>query len=185
MPPWLPGFRAALEQNRRQRSVQVATGSPDRGPTVRTVILRRVLDDGTLVFFTDTRAEKVAQLWADDRVEVHAWWTKGRVQYRLRGRATVSTREEDDLRTELWRALAEEDLVRFFGPPPGSPRGSTPPPASARLDPDPRLETPAETFAAVRVHPSRVDVLVLDPEGHTRTLHTLDDRAWTSTETEP
>jgi pyridoxamine 5'-phosphate oxidase len=180
MPPWLSELRATLARNHRQRAVQVATANAARGPAVRTVILRRVEDDGTLVFFTDSRSEKVEQLWDDDRVEVHGWWTKGRVQFRLRGRAVLSTAADDALRTEIWQGLAEEDLVRFLGPAPGSAADAPPSPGEA-----PPLDGPAETFALVRVRPERVDVLRLDPAGHSRDLFTLSEGAWSARSVAP
>lgn len=183
-PPWLSPFRSALLQNRRQRTVQVATASAQDGPTVRTVILRRVQDDGTLVFFADVRSEKVAHLSQDDRTEVHTWWTKGRAQFRLRGRAQISTSDEDPIRQELWMDLREEDLVRFLGPPPGEEQdleSPLPKPPDALEPEDPRLERIAETFATVRVVPELVDVLVLDPDGHIRTRHILSEGRWSTT----
>ncbi len=173
MPPWLPLLRATLTANRRQRAVQVATACPERGPTVRTVILRRVGDDGSLVFFTDARSEKMGQLEHDPRLEVHGWWPKGRCQFRLRGTGRVLD-PEDRLRQQIWEQLSEEDLARFFGPAPGSPL--EPGSATERLDGIP------SSFLVVSVQPQRVDVLRLDPGGHRRERHVLDPELGWQTE---
>lgn len=174
MPPWLSELRAALQQNRRQRHVQVATSHPEDGPTVRTVVLRQVDDDGVLAFFTDTRSEKVRHLREDDRIEVHAWWSKGRVQFRLRGRAELSVDDGDRLRQRLWSRLQEEDLERFHGPTPGQPVEEA---APAPLAPS-RLDAVAPNFAVVRVVPRSVDILRLDPAAHVRRRFTRIDGTW-------
>lgn len=151
---------------------------------MRTVILRRVTDEGTLIFFTDTRSEKAGHLAKDDRMEIHAWWTKGRVQFRLRGRATISSEDEDPVRQELWMDLHEEDLERFFGPAPGSPRGAdqertTVKPSEAEVD------EIADTFAIVRLVPEQVDVLYLNPGGHVREHFWRQNEGWSSRSVQP
>ena len=181
MVPWLSAFRTALTQNRRQRYVQVATASRATGPTVRTVVLRRLEDDGTLIFFTDTRSEKIAQLKEDDRMELHTWWTKGRVQFRLRGRARVSVEPSDARRKELWRELQEDDLVRFLGAAPGTARNGTPP-ASELLAIEGGV---ADTFALIRMTPEQVDVLRLHPEAHVRTRYRREGEGWAVLDVEP
>lgn len=180
MPPWVPLFRAALDRNRRRRHVQVATASRDAGPSVRTVVLRELTEDGTAVFFTDTRSEKVSDLRADPRVEIHGWWPKGHEQFRLRGEASISTRDDDPVRNQLWQTLHEDDLARFYAGPPGHPLSEGPGPS---LDAIPSGIAP--TFAVVRVRPSSVDRLVLDPAGHTRERFARVNGVWIRTEIQP
>lgn len=184
MPPWLSSFRSALRTDRRQRTVQVATASPDAGPTVRSVILRRVEDDGTLIFFTDARSEKAHQLARDDRMEVHAWRRDVRLQFRLRGRARLTTDDADPVRRELWDNLREEDLARFVGPPPGAPvePGEDRPSTAPEAQDLPEIPAP---FAVVRLRPTRVDILSLDPAGHRRERFEQTETGWVRTEIAP
>ncbi|MEL6183514.1 MAG: pyridoxamine 5'-phosphate oxidase family protein [Myxococcota bacterium] len=175
-PPWLPELRAALARNRRHH-VQVATADPRLGPTVRTVVLRRVDEDGVLAFFTDARSEKSDQLRSDARAEILAWWPKGRVQFRWRGRASLSVDPKDPLRQQMWEALREEDAARFCGPAPGAPVEA---PRAASTEGE-ASGIPA-TFAAVRLVPEEVDILRLDPGDHTRRRFTRPDATTWATE---
>lgn len=158
--------------------------SPADGPAVRSVVLRRLLEDGCLVFTMDSRSEKVRHLREDPRVELHAWWTKGRTQFRFRGEAELSDRAEDSMRKNLWEALSEEEKARFMGPPPGLVREE----ADSRQALAAHERGPAQpptTYLVARVLAKQVDILRLDPQGHTRTIFMKCGDAWTTRDAIP
>lgn len=138
--------------------VQLATVSPEGIPSVRTVILRGLSDDGTAWFVTDARTEKVAELERNPRVALHVFWPDGGEQFRLSGRARVHGARADApfdaLRAEFWAGLSAETKRLFFGPPPGRQLGPLPPP------PADFVACPPE-FAVVGVDVDEVDWLRL------------------------
>jgi len=164
--PWLSAFRAAMDQSEAARGgaganrMQVATVSPEGLPSIRSVYLRGLSDDGTVWFFTDSRTEKVAELKASGQVALHTWWDVTREQFRLTGRAAVHGAHAEGpfakLREEFWGQLPLAERGDFAGPPPG--RALGPPPLSVV----PAPVAPPE-FAVVAVDVALVDWLRLGP----------------------
>lgn len=140
--------------------MQVATVSPEGLPSIRSVWLRGLSDDGTVWFFTDARSEKVAELTSGGQAALHTWWDATREQFRLTGHAVVHGAHAEGpfaaLREELWAKLPEAERRDFLGSPPG--RALGPPPLSVT----PPSAAPPE-FAVVAVDVALVDWLRLGP----------------------
>lgn len=81
---------AWLEEARRAELVEpnamtLATATPGGHPSARVVLLKGA-DDHGLVFFTDTRSRKGAELGANPRAAVVFWWGELERQVRVVGR---------------------------------------------------------------------------------------------------
>lgn len=149
-----------MASDRPNPRVQVATVSADGVPSLRTVVLRGLLGDGTPYFFTDARSRKVDHLDANPpHLALLAWFEATRQQFRLSGLATVHGEHAaapwDTLRVSLWARLPPAERAPFFGPAPGRLLVDAPPIES--------LEPLPKTFVVVSLTVADVDWLVLGP----------------------
>lgn len=101
-----------LAGNGAWRTPIIASANSGGGADARTVVLRSVVPaERELVFFTDRRSRKLAQLQADPAVCLVIHDTERHVQARLYGRAL---REHDvSLLDDWWRGLAEHQRVHY------------------------------------------------------------------------
>jgi pyridoxamine 5'-phosphate oxidase len=89
---WLETARGAVAG---AETMVLATATPDGCPSARAVLLRG-LDEAGLVFFTDTRSRKGAELAANPRGAVVFVWTALERQVRVEGPVAAVTAEEAD-----------------------------------------------------------------------------------------
>jgi pyridoxamine 5'-phosphate oxidase len=76
-------------------AMTLATATPDGHPSARMVLLKGA-DDHGVVFFTDSRSRKGAELAANPRAALVFWWAELERQVRIVGRAEpISTAESD------------------------------------------------------------------------------------------
>jgi pyridoxamine 5'-phosphate oxidase len=158
--PWLAPFELAMSRDRPSPRVQVATVSPDGVPSVRTVVLRGVLGDGSPWFHTDARSRKVDHLDSErPHLAMVAWFEASQQQFRLTGRAAVHGAGAPGpwaaVRSAAWERLTPENRAPFFGPAPG--RWAVEP------APPPSLEAPPATFVVVSLYVDELDWLRLGP----------------------
>lgn len=120
--PWLVALRRlqAGEPGATGRFAQLATLSLDGLPTVRTVVVRGVVENGTLEMTTDSRSAKVAGIAACSFAELCWYFPTMREQLRLTGRASVITDPTNPRRLHHWRAMSVASRAPFFGPAPGA-----------------------------------------------------------------
>lgn len=140
--------------------VHVATVSADGAPSLRTVVLRGLLGDGTPYFVTDARSRKVDHLDSHPpHLAMLAWFEATRQQFRLSGLATVhgepAVAPWDTLRVALWARLPPDERLPFFGPAPGRLLVEAPPVE--------RPEVLPPAFVVVSLAVDEVDWLVLGP----------------------
>jgi len=76
------------------RVMAVATCTPEEGPTVRSVIFHTMLEDGSIVFGTNSQSQKSRCLLQDPRCELLFRW--GDRQIRIRGRAEMGNSAENE-----------------------------------------------------------------------------------------
>ncbi|MDX2015598.1 MAG: pyridoxamine 5'-phosphate oxidase family protein [Myxococcaceae bacterium] len=158
--PWLEPFERAMSRDRPNPRVQVATVSPDGLPTLRTVVLRGLLGDGTPWFHTDARSRKVDHLDSErPHLAMLAWFEATQQQFRLTGRGVVhgegATEPWAAVRRSAWSRLTPENRLPFFGPPPGRRYVEPVEPSS--------LEAPPQPFVVVALEVDEVDWLRLGP----------------------
>jgi pyridoxamine 5'-phosphate oxidase len=90
---WKTLVRATVDKKHAWRTVGFSTSGP-QGPQVRSVILRSVnADQCQLVFFTDGRSQKIADIEHDPRVALLFWSPRSNTQLRVCGMATLEASE--------------------------------------------------------------------------------------------
>lgn len=147
-----------------------------RGPTQRTVVLRRAdADERALAFHTDLRSDKVETLREDADVSFHHWNPERMMQFRLRGAGELHV--DDPVADEIWEAESEQSREHYRKA--GAPGSGVDRPRSTHPSTDDveAPEEPRSKFAAVRCIIESVDWLHLHPEGHYRAQFD-----WTGTE---
>lgn len=175
--PWRSPLGRALHRNRSQphsRYVQLATLADGR-PSNRTVVFRGFYDgSNTLMFVTDTRSAKVADLSPGAWGELCWYFTQTREQFRLAGAITLVTADTVhwgliQARQHRWEALSAASRQSFYWPPPGDLRAEDTAfaiPAEAVA-----VSTPPPTFGLVLLQPDWVDHLELRGNPQTRTQY--------------
>lgn len=133
---------------------------------LRTVVLREVAaDERLLVFYTDSRSPKVAQLRAQPLVTLMVWCPRLGWQLRLRARCAVDTGGLGV--SSRWARLKMHPAAQdYLSPlPPGAALDAPAHHAPAAPDRDSR-----EHFAVVFATVERIDWLELHADGHRRAV---------------
>jgi pyridoxamine 5'-phosphate oxidase len=178
---WLPEFRAVLQRQPAGPMVMTLATAAQSVARARSVICRRVGDDGRLWFTTDLRSSKMRELHNTPMAECVYWAAATRDQFRFYGMAGFWLDEAEPIRRELWNGMTDGSRAMFFWPAPGEPRetdvGKFPQTVAADTPP------PAE-FVALAILPFEVDHLSLAPHPHRRRRWTAQD-GWKVTELNP
>ena len=136
-------------------------------PIQRTVVLRKVLKDFTLVFFTDSRSAKVEQLLKNSNSSALFYHPKQMVQLRLNGKSEFV---ESDVNSDLWNNIqgnARRDYTTKYKP--GSPLKS----------PDCLLYDDANNyFKVVHFVPESLEFLQLKRPNHLRLCYRRCNGHW-------
>lgn len=136
-------------------------------PHSRCVVIREIRPDGTAVFATDARSEKVRHLTERPAVELVFWLPGSRVQVRVAGDARQLDNPEEIRRH--WREISPASRATFTWPMPGEPR------AMSEAFDHPAPADPPSTLALVEVTPLVVDYLSLRETPHTRWIFRAGD----------
>lgn len=182
VPMTLPRWHAALQQLLERhahlphsRFVSAATVREDGRPANRMLTFRFFLHDGRLVFTTDARSEKTAQLLRQPWIELCWYFTETRTQVRLLGRAVLAAPEEPalaEVRMRTWRERTEQSRHSFAWPEPGAALA----PFEAFEGRAPQL--PPDNFLLLLFAPEQVDVLELSPQPHRRLVFEHGPDGW-------
>ncbi|MEK8049862.1 pyridoxamine 5'-phosphate oxidase family protein [Ideonella sp. DXS22W] len=169
---WRELDSAARTRGHAWRTVALATVAAPAAPgeppqaDVRTVVLREVdIDARLLVFYTDCRSPKVAQLRAQPQVTLMCWSPALGWQLRLRARTAVDTGGLGV--SSRWARLKMHPAAQDY---------LSPLPPGAALDAPAHQAPPApdrdsrEHFAVVFTTVERIDWLELHAEGHRRAV---------------
>jgi pyridoxamine 5'-phosphate oxidase len=188
---WRPSLVLAIYLNRRapaSRFVQMATVRANGRPANRTLVFRGFLNETSLLIFaTDLRSPKLAELAGSPLVEVCWYFPVTHEQFRIGGLMTSVTADTADAglsaaRRECWRDLPEATRITFTWPAPGQPRVSGIP--FPREHPDP--ETPLPHFGLLVLDPHNVDFLEINGHPQDRWQFRRDDRGrWSGLEVNP
>ncbi len=163
-PPWFQELVRAMADEEGPPLMTLATLAGDGSPRARLVVIRHYADDGSIVFCSDGRSEKNAQVRRDPRAEAVCWASNRRTQYRLRGRCDID--EDEAVRNEIWRQLSESARALFAWPTPGADRAPDDAFTAKVSEDDPM---PAN-FEVLRLVPTNVDRLDLSATPHRRTI---------------
>jgi len=188
---WRPSLDLALHRNRDHagaRLVQLATVRPDATPAIRTVVFRGFLDDARrLVFTTDGRSAKRAEIEANPVGAACWYFAATREQFRIRGELSLidADTQEPELRQareDQWSDLTDETRATFTWPTPGDPRD----PSGSFPDEPPDPSAPLDCFCLIVLAATEVDHLELQHRPHVRWLYESDGRGrWSGREVNP
>jgi pyridoxamine 5'-phosphate oxidase len=174
--PWRSPLARALHRNRSvpfARYLQLATVRADATPANRTVVFRGFLA-GTngLMFVSDRRSEKIAQIQQNPQAEACWYFTQTREQFRLAGRLIVVSAETEqsllaNARQDLWQHLSDSARLQFAWPQPKGKREAI----TSFNPPAPEVQRPPLTFCLLCLAVNRVDHLELRGEPQNRCLY--------------
>lgn len=158
---WRELGRACLDRHHDWRTPVLATSTHDGGVNARTLVLRRVdAALGTLVFFTDQRSCKVADI-AHRPSAMLVFWSN-RLRWQLRARVHVSVQASGPEVNALWqRVMQSASAADYLSPvAPGMPR------VDAVTPSEPPVEVSHFTVLTAQV--TEMDWLELGRSGHRR-----------------
>jgi pyridoxamine 5'-phosphate oxidase len=163
--PWLQSFRAAVaSEPGRPAIIALATVDAAGDPQVRSVVCRRIDDEGRLWITSDARSAKHDQLARHPRAAAVAWFPTTREQFRLNGAVEImDNRSIDPARADLWRDLPPATRATFYWPAPGQARA----PLDRFVETADAIEPPA-SFEILVLLPTRVEYLLLSSQPHQR-----------------
>ncbi len=178
--PWRSPLARALHRNRSliyARYLQLATVRLDGRPANRTVVFRGFREErDRLVFISDDRSQKQAELRQQPWAEICWYFPKSREQFRILGQVEVVDRLSADqlARTQVWQGLSDNARAQF----------AWPEPRVSRANPDAFLpqtidaQQPLESFCILLLEPVEVDHLELRGEPQNRSIYRLEDTGW-------
>ena len=120
---WRELSRASHDRHHAWRTPVLATATDDGGVNARTVVLRGVdAALGTLVFYTDARSGKVAEL-AHQPIGMLVFWC-GRLHWQLRVRVRLTVHTSGPEVESLWQRVRQSASAGDYLAPvaPGTPR---------------------------------------------------------------
>lgn len=124
-----------------------------------------------LLFHTDARSPKVAQLKADERVSVVFYDAQSMTQLVIEGHASLHS--TDELADTEWTATSASSRRAYLAPlPPGQqtdePEPNLPANVAGRVPTEPELEPGRPNFIVISIGVQRIDWLQLDRSGNLR-----------------
>jgi len=127
-------------------------------PRLRTVVLRAVGPDFSLVFYTDKRSKKVSELLQNPRASALFYDPEKFLQLRMDG--ALQLQDDEPERTKLWESIPERSRKDY----------------TALSAPGNTLENPEkvehlktdENFCVIKLIPSKMEYLQLNKSNHTR-----------------
>ena len=161
---------ATREKTHPFRLCTLGTVGLDRMARLRTVVLRDVLPDKDLLFFTDRRSKKVTHIKENNMVGMLFYDPKTKVQVKVEGAAQI-IREEEELRT-YWGGVGKENRKDYT---------STIAPGSVVSHPD-EVEylKDEDYFCAILVTPYRIEYLQLQAVNHIKIRYSRKEGNWVS-----
>jgi pyridoxamine 5'-phosphate oxidase len=178
---WVGELREAFDAEFGEgppRIGSLATVDEEGRPRVRSVVCRRLEDDGSLWFASDARSAKNRETRVHPFGEVAFWLPTLREQFRVAGKLNIIS--TGDRRDRAWAELSDRARALFFWHPPGGP---------LRDDRDLPEEVGAWTaipltFELVILKADRVDALDLNEHPHRRRVWRA-DRSWAVRDVNP
>lgn len=167
-PPWRDILRDALdlEYGTAPWIATLASVDGEGRPRARTVILRRVDEEGRAWVISSAQSDKNGQLRGTAFAELVVYLPGRREQFRLAGRVRVlGEAEGDGRRGEMWASISDAARAMFFWPTIGRPVSGCGPVAEAV---EATAPMPA-SFEVILLSPDRVEHLTTAQLPHVRT----------------
>lgn len=138
-------------------------------PEVRTVVAREVSQSLSVLFFTDSRTPKVAQIKENPRVSALFYHPKKKLQARIKGMAELIGKGHEAYPSLLERVKNSDALKDY----------------TAVLAPGSKVKDTLDViygdslhFMAIRINPLQMDVLQLGKGQHQRRGYTWEEGEW-------
>jgi len=190
---WVNELRTDLGQEfgNTPRVVTLATVDLTGWPHARTVVCRRLDDDGTIYVASDARSQKNVQTRLRGSSEFCFWLPTLRKQYRLQadivavgasvpdGALDVEN-ETERVRREVWESMSFSARALFFWPSPGDERTLSDADFPKAVD----VKSPPDAFEVLLAAPRMVESLDLRTHPHTRVRWNVEDQ-WGGRELNP
>ena len=164
---WHQLAACTIDKTHAWRVMGLATLDGDAAD-LRSVVLREAdVQACTLMFFTDARSPKVAQIAAQPQATLLAW--SGALSWQLRLRVRLEVQTSGLAVSSRWARLKLSPAAQdYLSPlPPGAPLGGAPDPAAPPTTPD---RDSRAHFAVVLAQVQAMDWLELRAGGHRRAL---------------
>ncbi len=149
------------------RYFSLATIADDK-PRIRTVVLRKLLPDFSLLFYTDLRSSKVSQLKQNNQVSALFYNPKKLLQIRVDGKVSFET-DEKILRS-YWNNIPENSRKDYIT--------KLKPGSSIHADTEIEYDAENPNFSAVKIKAHTIEYLQLQRPSHLRLLFTKDEGEW-------
>jgi pyridoxamine 5'-phosphate oxidase len=172
---WKMIGRATKDRKAAFRTPVLATVS-DEGPQARILVLRAA--DARLrelIFHTDTRSGKAAELGDDGRVAVTFYDAHRKIQLRANGIAQLHT--SDALADQHWRDASPNALRCFSGPLPAA-QCASPVDHDSTEATHKTVAVGRKHFAVLRIEIAQLEWLYLHTFGQRRALFRWQSEAW-------
>jgi pyridoxamine 5'-phosphate oxidase len=169
---WHQLAACVVDKTHAWRVMGLATLNGDAAD-LRSVVIREVDTQArTLMFFTDARSPKVAQITAQPQATLLAW--SGALSWQLRLRVRLEVQTSGLAVSSRWARLKLSPAAQdYLSPlPPGAPLGGAPDPAAPPATPD---RDSRAHFAVVLAQVQAMDWLELRAGGHRRALFSGSD----------
>lgn len=140
----------------------------NNSPRQRTVVLRKLLDDFTVLFYTDKRSTKIEDLEFNRSVSALFYHPKKLLQVQISGKVEFIT-DETEL-NNIYKNIPENSRKDYI---------TSKSPGSKISNPD-NVEylTDENYFVAVKIIPDCIEVLQLKRPNHIRIKYTNQDNSW-------
>lgn len=142
-------------------------------PDSRYVVLREVTGDLHLLFYTDSRSKKIAQIRENPRVSLLFYHSSLRCQLKINGIATILAQKEAI--DNYWENIPPEAQKAYQTKSPPKTQVDT---AEKGMMLDVKYEN--SYFSAIKVIPNEVECLQLDSKGHLRLAFKKESEKWQS-----
>jgi pyridoxamine 5'-phosphate oxidase len=141
-------------------------------PNSRYVVLRGVLEDLQLLFYTDHRSNKVREIQENPKVSLHFYHPEEKVQAKIQGKAILH--HKDLLASSQWKQVEGEAKKAY----------------NSKLPPGTEIDSPSEAyrwedklgseyFTVVKVIPHQVELLQINAIKHLRVRFKWEGEQWT------
>lgn len=172
---WAMMTRGVKDRRAAFHTPTVATLGADGQPTLRTMVLRACDKSARrLRFHTDIRSRKRDELRADNRIAVHVYDAKAKLQLRFSGRGQLHNK--DSVTAEAWAASQPQSRKCYAQPIGSSHAINAPEIAADDLPPD----SAYENFAVLLITVDELEWLYLAARGHRRIVFQWDGTTWQS-----
>ncbi|MCI5081664.1 MAG: pyridoxamine 5'-phosphate oxidase family protein [Saprospiraceae bacterium] len=144
-------------------------GTLSEYPELRTVVKRKTENELETILFTDSRTPKVEQIRQNNKVSLHFYHPKKKLQIRINGQAELIEEGHTDY-DEFYNQIKSAPSLKDY---------------TTQKRPGTEVKEESQIlfgddihFIAIRVHPEYLDILQLGSDHHQRSAYFKNGREW-------